>query len=123
MRVSRPSFAFCPKGVYNHFAGEVLFSMVYYPKGVCSKRFDISLQNGIIQEVKITGGCDGNLKAICAFLKGRRPEEIIPLFKGIRCEKRPTSCPDQLAKALAEAVKEDFIRSLPPFVPPSVPRK
>ncbi len=94
--------------------------MVYYPKGVCSKRFDISLQNGIIQEVKITGGCDGNLKAICAFLKGRRPEEIIPLFKGSAVKNArppaPTSWPRPSPRRLRRILSAPFPpSSLPPF--------
>lgn len=78
----------------------------YYPKGVCSRRMDIEIEDGIIKSVAITGGCNGNLQGISALVKGRPAEEVIDILKGIRCGARSTSCPDQLAKALTEIVKE-----------------
>lgn len=83
--------------------------MTYYPKGVCSRQFDITLRGDLIEDVKIMGGCHGNLQAIRALIIGRPALEVIPLLEGIRCGVRPTSCPDQLAKALTMALKEDFI--------------
>jgi uncharacterized protein (TIGR03905 family) len=59
--------------------------------------------NNVITECRFIGGCNGNLKGICALVKGHKPEEIIPLLRGISCNGRPTSCPDQLAQALTEA--------------------
>ena len=78
----------------------------YYPKGVCSRKMDIDVDDGIIKNVTITGGCNGNLQGIAALVKGRKVEEVIDILKGIRCGMRSTSCPDQLAKALTEIVKE-----------------
>lgn len=80
----------------------------YYPKGVCSRRMDIELENGIIKNVKITGGCNGNLQGIAALVKGRRAEDVIDVLRGINCNGKGTSCPDQLARALQEIADENL---------------
>ena len=67
---------------------------------VCSKQIDIQIKDGIIQSVVYTRGCDGNAKGIGALIKGMSVEEAIRRLDGITCGKRPTSCPDQLAKVL-----------------------
>ena len=67
---------------------------------VCSKQIDIQIKDGIIQSVAYTRGCDGNAKGIGALIKGMSVEEAIRRLEGITCGKRPTSCPDQLAKVL-----------------------
>ncbi len=74
--------------------------MRYQPKGVCSSAIDIEMENGIIQSVQFTGGCNGNLKGIAALVKGMSVEDAISRLKGITCGFKPTSCPDQLAQAL-----------------------
>ena len=67
---------------------------------VCSRQIDIQIKDGIIQSVAYTRGCDGNAKGIGALIKGMSVEEAIRRLEGITCGKRPTSCPDQLAKVL-----------------------
>lgn len=74
--------------------------MKYIPQGTCSREIDIELKDGLIESVQFTGGCNGNLKGISALVKGMKPEEAISRLKGIKCGMKPTSCPDQLAKAL-----------------------
>lgn len=81
-------------------------NVVYYPEGTCSSRFDIDIENGIIKDLKVTGGCNGNLKGISALLKGQKALDVIPRLKGIRCGFKNTSCPDQIALALEEALRE-----------------
>ena len=76
----------------------------YTPKGVCSRAFQIPVEDGVIQEVRIEGGCDGNLKGLSSLLKGMKTEEAIGRLEGIRCGPKPTSCPDQLAQALKTAL-------------------
>ena len=78
----------------------------YRPKGVCSQLMEIKMENGIIEEVKVVGGCDGNLKGIMSLVKGCKAEDVIARLKGIECRSKGTSCPDQLAKALEEALAE-----------------
>ena len=72
--------------------------MTYKTKGTCSTAIDIEVNDGIIESVQFTGGC--NLKGICALVKGMRVEDAIEKLEGIRCGMKPTSCPDQLAQAL-----------------------
>lgn len=78
--------------------------MLYKTKGTCSTMIDVELKDGVIDSVKFTGGCNGNLQGISALVKGMKPEEAISRLKGIRCGFKPTSCPDQLAHALEEMI-------------------
>ncbi|MBD5118024.1 MAG: TIGR03905 family TSCPD domain-containing protein [Clostridiales bacterium] len=75
----------------------------YTPRGVCSQRMEIDVEDGVIQEVRVLGGCNGNLKGISSLLKGMSVDEAIARMDGIRCGMKPTSCPDQLARALKSA--------------------
>ena len=86
---------------------EFCMKTVFYPRGTCSTRFDIDLADGIINDVVITGGCNGNLQGISRLIKGRPAREIIPMLKGIRCGWKETSCPDQIAKALEQALEKE----------------
>ena len=63
----------------------------YTPKGVCSRAFQIQIEDGIIQEIQIEGGCDGNLKGLSSLLKGMKAEEAIGRLEGIRCGPKPTN--------------------------------
>lgn len=76
----------------------------YKTKGVCSRFINIDVENGKIEDIEFIGGCEGNLKGICALVKGKSPEDVIDLLGGINCGGKGTSCPDQLAKALKQAV-------------------
>ena len=80
--------------------------MIYKTKGTCSTSIDVELKDGVIDSVKFTGGCNGNLQGISALVKGMKPEEAISRLKGIRCGFKPTSCPDQLAHALEEMMAQ-----------------
>ena len=78
--------------------------MIYKTKGTCSTMIDVELKDGVIDSVKFTGGCNGNLQGISALVKGMKPEEAIIRLKGIRCGFKSTSCPDQLAPALEDMI-------------------
>ena len=78
----------------------------YKTKGTCAREITFELEDGIVKNVSFFGGCNGNLKGIAALVEGKKAEEIIPLIKGIKCGFKPTSCPDQLASALEEALNE-----------------
>ena len=80
--------------------------MIYKTKGTCSTMIDVELKDGVIDSVKFTGGCNGNLQGISALVKGMKQEEAISRLKGIRCGFKPTSCPDQLAHALEEMIAQ-----------------
>ena len=84
----------------------MVLHMIYKTKGTCSTSIDVELKDGVIDSVKFTGGCNGNLQGISALVKGMKPEEAISRLKGIRCGFKPTSCPDQLAHALEEMIAQ-----------------
>lgn len=77
----------------------------YIPHGVCSRAIDIDVEDGVIRAVHFTGGCSGNTQGVAALVADMRVEDAIARLSGIRCGVRPTSCPDQLSKALGEALK------------------
>lgn len=77
----------------------------YTPRGVCSRKMIIEIEEDKLVDVKIVGGCSGNLQGISALVKGMPVDEVIDRLEGINCGMKGTSCPDQLAKALIEATK------------------
>lgn len=79
-------------------------NMRYTPSGVCSRSIDFDLEDGIVKNVRFTGGCSGNTQGVAALVQDMPAEEAIRRLKGIKCGYKPTSCPDQLAKALAAAL-------------------
>ncbi|PRR76861.1 TSCPD domain protein [Clostridium liquoris] len=79
----------------------------YKTKGVCSKRIDFEIVNNKIAKVNFAGGCDGNLKGLSNLIEGMPVEEAIKKLKGITCGNKTTSCPDQLSKALEEAINRE----------------
>lgn len=73
----------------------------YQPEGVCSILIHIEVDsNNVIQNSYFVGGCSGNTKGVCLLLKGMTVDEAISRLSGVKCGNKPTSCPDQLAKAL-----------------------
>lgn len=81
--------------------------MQYRTRGTCSRMIDLTLdENHIIKDVRFMGGCSGNLQGISKLVIGQRAEDVIPKVEGIRCGFKSTSCPDQLAKALREAIAQ-----------------
>ena len=75
----------------------------YRPRGVCSRAIDVELEGDVIKEIRFTGGCDGNLKAIAKLVAGQSVDDVVALLRGNTCGPRPTSCADQLTYALEEA--------------------
>lgn len=76
----------------------------YSPKGVCSTQVDFELDGEIIKNVTFKGGCDGNLKAIATLIEGMPAPQVAEKLSGITCDRKKTSCTDQLSKALKEAM-------------------
>ena len=72
----------------------------YRPQGVCSRLMRIEVEDGMVSSLQVMGGCNGNLQGISKLVEGMKVEEVIARLEGIRCGFKPTSCPDQLAKAL-----------------------
>lgn len=78
--------------------------MKYKTKGTCSKEINFDIIDGKITGVSFVSGCNGNLQGIGRLVEGMDPEEAISRLKGIKCGYKDTSCPDQLARALEEAL-------------------
>ena len=74
----------------------------YTPKGVCSRKIHVEVEDGIVKNVQFYGGCHGNTQGVAALAKGMKVEDVIDRLQGIRCGMKSTSCPDQLAKCLQE---------------------
>ncbi len=71
-------------------------------RGVCSREIKIDFDGDVIKNIEFVGGCNGNTQGVARLAEGRKIDEVIPLIKGIKCGFKSTSCPDQLAQALAE---------------------
>jgi len=80
--------------------------MEYIPRGVCSRLIRVDVDDNKIQNVEFVGGCDGNLQGISRLVKGMTVDEAIERLQGICCGQKATSCPDQLAYALKQAVEQ-----------------
>lgn len=78
----------------------------YRPRGVCSQQMEIEIDGGKVTSLRVLGGCSGNLQGIARLVEGMDVDEVISRLEGIRCGFKPTSCPDQLVKALRE-IKEE----------------
>ena len=78
----------------------------YKTKQVCSMQIKFNIENNVITNVRFVGGCNGNLKAVSKLVDGMTVEEIEAKLSGNTCGIRPTSCADQLAKAVREAYND-----------------
>ncbi|MGB4590554.1 MAG: TIGR03905 family TSCPD domain-containing protein [Clostridiaceae bacterium] len=78
----------------------------FIPTGICSREIKFSLNDGIINDVEFIGGCSGNLQGISKLIEGMNAEDAVAKLRGISCGMKDTSCPDQLAIALEEALLE-----------------
>ena len=78
--------------------------MIYTTKDTCSRLIDIDLDGDTIRKVTFVGGCNGNTQGIAKLVQGRKVQDVIDLLEGTDCNGRGTSCPDQLAKALRQAM-------------------
>ena len=81
-------------------------TITYRTYGTCSRFIEVTGDNGCLTDVKFFGGCDGNLQGISKLVKGMKYEDVIARLKGISCNGKPTSCPDQLCRAIEELMKE-----------------
>ena len=73
----------------------------YIPQGVCSRKIEYTIEHGVVLDLQFTGGCNGNLSGISRLVVGMPVEQVVHLLAGTRCGAKSTSCPDQLARALA----------------------
>ena len=80
--------------------------MEYRTKGVCSRAITFDIVDNKVTGVQFIGGCSGNTQGVARLVEGMDVNEAVSRLNGIQCGPRPTSCPDQLAKALQEAIKK-----------------
>lgn len=78
----------------------------YKTKGTCSQKIFFDIEDGKVKNVQFLGGCNGNLKGIGALVEGQDARDVINRLEGTTCGFKSTSCPDQLAKALKEALNQ-----------------
>jgi uncharacterized protein (TIGR03905 family) len=81
--------------------GQLFMNIDHKPEGTCCKRISITLDGDIIKDVEFERGCPGNLIGIKALVTGKNRSDVIKQLQGIKCFGKDTSCPDQLARALA----------------------
>ena len=80
----------------------------YSTSGTCSKKIILELsEDNVIESVKFIGGCHGNLQGISSLVKGMKADEVIARLEGIKCGFKSTSCPDQLSKAVRQAMEKN----------------
>ena len=77
-------------------------NLIYKTRGVCSRKISIDIEDGKVVKVVFDGGCSGNTQGVAALVEGMTVDQVIERLSGIKCGFKPTSCPDQLAKALEE---------------------
>jgi len=75
----------------------------YQPRGVCAKKMEFVLNDGVINDLKITGGCSGYSNGVMKLVEGMDAQEVIKRLEGVKCAGKPSSCPEQLAMALKAA--------------------
>ena len=76
----------------------------YTPRGVCSRKIIAEVEDGIVKSVQFVGGCNGNTQGISKLVAGMKVEDVIKRLENVNCNGRGTSCPDQLANALRQAL-------------------
>lgn len=81
-----------------------VFNMEYRTRGVCSQAIKFDIVDNKVTGVQFIGGCSGNTQGVARLVEGMDVNEAIARMEGIHCGPRPTSCPDQLARALKQAV-------------------
>lgn len=87
--------------------GDIVMEYRFRPRGVCAKEMCVEVDDqGIVRELKVMGGCHGNLQGISALVKGMAAEEVVSRLRGIRCGFKNTSCPDQLAANLEQILAQ-----------------
>ena len=75
----------------------------YRTQGTCSQMITVTAdENDVIQQVAFLGGCNGNLQGISRLVIGQKIDDVVKRLDGIRCGMKPTSCPDQLCRALEQ---------------------
>ena len=76
----------------------------YKTRGTCSRMIILDIEDGVVTDCSFVGGCAGNTAGVASLVKGMKTADVVAKLKGIKCGFKPTSCPDQLARAIEEAI-------------------
>ena len=76
----------------------------FTPRGVCSSQIDFEIEDGIVKNIRFVRGCSGNTQGVAKLAEGMKVEDVIARLRGVDCNGRGTSCPDQFAQALEAAL-------------------
>ena len=79
----------------------------YRTQGTCSQAIEFEIEDGVVKNVQFYGGCNGNTQGVARLVEGMKTEDVLARLEGIRCGFKPTSCPDQLCKAIRQAVEQN----------------
>ena len=79
----------------------------YKTKGTCSQKIFFDIRDGKVRDVQFVNGCDGNTKGVARLVEGMDAAEVVSRLKGVTCGRKPTSCPDQLAAAIEQALAQN----------------
>ena len=79
----------------------------YRTQGTCSQAIEFEIEDGILKNVQFYGGCNGNTQGVATLVDGMKAEDVVAKLEGIRCGFKGTSCPDQLAKAIKQALAQE----------------
>ena len=74
--------------------------------GTCSTRTTVTIEDGVVTDCQVIGGCNGNLKGICSLVRGMKAQDAVDKMLGITCGYKSTSCPDQIALCIQEALAQ-----------------
>ena len=84
----------------------------FRPSGVCAQIMAVEIVDDTLKDIQILGGCSGNSQGVMSLSRGMKVQDIIDRLEGIKCGNKSTSCPDQLARGLREALKQEADRKL-----------
>ena len=76
----------------------------YKTRGVCASKILFDLDGDTVKNIRFVGGCNGNTQGVARLAEGMKIDEVVARLKGVHCGMKPTSCPDQMAHALEEAL-------------------
>ena len=79
----------------------------YRTQGTCSQAIEFEIVDGMLINVQFYGGCNGNTQGVATLVEGMKAEDVVAKLEGIRCGFKPTSCPDQLARAIKQALSQE----------------
>ena len=82
----------------------------YLTKDTCSSMIEMDIEDGVVHNIRFTGGCNGNLKAIPILVEGMKADDVAQKLQGLTCGRRPTSCGDQLARAVLAAKEAERLQ-------------